>query len=290
MQKLSQPIKLDLLHIGYAKLDEKWNYDNVISPFSRLFYVTTGSAKAYHTNQAFELRPGYMYLIPSYTYNRYKCDEYHEQYYIGFFEEIMEGLSIYTLKSFKYEVKATTSDIHYFNRLLELNPDISVTNNDPKAYVNKPSLLNFHKKDRVLNSSQYLETQGILSILLSRFIDDDDDQMIEKSSTKNNLEKVLIYIAEHLHEALSVQNLANYCHLSTDHFSRIFKQNFGVRPLKYIQSKRVERAQLLLLTTYDSMQQIAEKVGFDNISYFSRIFKKITGKTPGSFRKEQLNV
>jgi YesN/AraC family two-component response regulator len=289
MQRLLQSIKLSMLHTGYAKLDAKWNYNNVISPFTRLFYVTTGNARAYHTNQSFNLRPGYMYLIPSYTYNRYKCDKYHEQYYISFYEEIMQGLSMYTLNTFKYEVKASRSDIHYFRRLLEINPDMTVTNNDPKAYVNKPSLVNFNKNGNPISTSHYLENHGILSILLSRFIDN-ENTLDQKNNIKGNLEKALIYIAEHLHEELTVQKLAEYCHLSTDHFSKIFKQNFGMRPIKYIQSKRIERAQLLMLTTFDSLQQIADKVGLENISYFSRTFKKITGKTPGCFRKEQLNV
>ncbi|TYA84205.1 helix-turn-helix domain-containing protein [Seonamhaeicola marinus] len=283
------PIKLNLLHIGYAKLDETWNYNNVISPFTRLFYVTTGNAKAYHSSMEFNLRPGYMYLIPSYTYNRYKCDEYHEQYYAGFFEETIEGLSIYNLQNFKYQTKASITDVHYFKRLLELNPDMAVTNSDPKAHVNKSLLYNLNKKDRIVNSSVYLETQGILSILLSRFITEDKSNQL-KTSSRTNLEKVLIYIAENLHHELTVQNLANYCHLSTDHFSRIFQQNFGMRPLKYILTKRIERAQLLLLTTNDSLQKISEKTGFHNPSYFSRFFKKTTGKSPGKFRKEQLNL
>lgn len=289
MQQLGSPIKLDLLHIGYAKLDEKWNYNNVISPFSRLFYVTTGNAKAYHSSKEFDLRPGYMYLIPSYTYNRYKCDKYHEQYYTGFFEETIEGLSIYNLQNFKYQVKASISDVQYFKRLLEINPDMAVTNSDPKAHINKSLLFNLNKKTPETNPSTYLETQGILSILLSRFIFKHTTSLT-KSSSKNNLEKVLIYIAENLHNELTVQNLANYSHLSTDHFSRIFKQHFGMRPLKYIQTKRIERAQLLLLTTNQSLQQISEKTGFDSVSYFSRFFKKTTGKTPGKFRKEQLNL
>jgi AraC-like DNA-binding protein len=60
-----------------------------------------------------------------------------------------------------------------------------------------------------------------------------------------------------------------------------------MRPNKYIQSKRIERAQLLLLSTNNSLKQIAEKVGLENVSYFTRIFKSHTGKTPGAFREGQ---
>jgi YesN/AraC family two-component response regulator len=61
-----------------------------------------------------------------------------------------------------------------------------------------------------------------------------------------------------------------------------------MRPNKYIQSKRIERAKLLLLSTNNSLKQIAEKVGLDNSSYFTRIFKNHTGKTPSVFREKRL--
>lgn len=99
---------------------------------------------------------------------------------------------------------------------------------------------------------------------------------------------VLNHIHENLHKNLTVKQLADFCHLNTDYFSRVFNENFGMRPNKYIQSKRIERAQLLLHSTNKSIKQIAEKVGLENLSYFTRIFKNHTGKTPGIFREEKL--
>jgi len=289
MQKVLQSLQLSLLNIGYATLDTHWNYDNVISPFIRLYYITKGNAKVYHNNMEFDLKPGFLYLIPSYTYSGYKCDHYHEQYYISFFEEVKNGLSIFSLASFNYEIKATDIDLKYFKRLLAINTDRALINDDPQVYDNRPTLLTFKKKNEQLSSAHYLETNGILRILLSRFILGQKD-LINKTSSSHNLSQIISFISENLHRELPISELASYCHLSTDYFSRIFKQKFGMRPNIFMQSKRVERAQLLLLTTDYSIQQIAEKVGLDNLSYFSRVFKKHVGKTPGSFRREQMKV
>tara|TARA_R110002073_G_scaffold7617_3_gene43264 strand:+ start:1966 stop:2835 length:870 start_codon:yes stop_codon:yes gene_type:complete len=288
MNALVQSLKINILHVGHAELDNKWNYENVISPFTRLFCVTKGQAEAYHTNQAFVLKPGHMYLIPSYTYNRYKCEVYHEQYYIGFFEEIKDGLSIYNLKDFVYEVKASETDLFYFKRLLTMLPNMAVVNSDPKASINRPALLNFNKNENSIAPDHYLETKGIISILLSKFIKDSvaTKQTIAHTGDFN---KIIIYLAQNLHKDLTVDGLAKYCSLNPDYFSRVFKHKFGMRPISYIQRKRIERAQLFLLTTTDSLEQIAENVGMKNMSYFSRTFKKITGKSPAKFRKEQLN-
>ena len=287
MSKILQSLKLALLNVGYAKLGPLWDYDDVISPFIRLYYITEGSAMVYHSNEAIELKPGHIYIIPSYTFGRYKCDEYHEQYYISCLEEIKNGYSIFNFSSFIYESKATPMDLYYFKRLLELNPNRQLENNNPKVYDNRPTLMDFEKRNEELRPSAYMETHAILEILISRFIKDMNTQ-----STKSNVKKefglVLNYIHENLHENLTVKQLADFCHLNTDYFSRVFNENFGMRPNKYIQSKRIERAQLLLLSTNNSLKQIAEKVGLENLSYFTRIFKSHTGVTPGIFREARL--
>ena len=288
MQDYLQLLKLSLLNIGLDELDHNWDFDNVISPFSRMYYITKGNAKVYHNNTVFYLKPNYIYLIPSLTYSRYKCDVFHEQYYISFLEEVSNGLSIYDFKKFIYEIKATEKDLFYFKRLLEINPNRTLINNDPKVYDNKPTLYKFNDQNENLKTNHYLETQGILSILFSRFIEDS----LEKDTvfTKSNIEKAIVYISENLHTKLTVKDLADYCYLSIDHFSRSFYENFGARPIKYIQTRRIQRAQLLLLTTLDSLKDISEKVGIENMSYFIKLFKKVTGKTPNEFRKEQLKI
>ncbi len=289
MQKILQSLQLSLLNIGYAHLTTNWNYDNVISPFTRLYYITKGNAKVYHSKKEFELKPDHMYLIPSYIYSRYTCDSNHEQYYISFFEEVKNGMSIFNLAPFIYEIKATPIDLQYFKRLLEINPNRALVNDDPEVYDNRPTLLNFKKKNEQLSSAHYMETNGILRILLSRFMNEKSDVNM-KIHTISDISQTISYISENLHKEITVSELASFCHLSTDHFSRVFKRQFGMRPNFYMQSKRVERAQLLLLTTHHSLQQIAEKVGLENLSYFSRVFKKHAGKTPGNFRKQQMKV
>ena len=281
-------LKLKLLNIGYAKLDHKWDFDNVLSPFARMYLITVGTAYIYHNNMKFELKPGYMYLIPSFSYSRYKCDDYHEQYYISFIQEVGKGLSASHLLDFKYELRASEIDQSCFERLLEINPDRVLLNDDPMVYDNMPSLINFSKKNDEMSAKHYIETHGILKILFSRFIE--NTAIKQDKTAESNLKKVLIYISENLHEDLTVDKLADFSNLSRDHFSRSFYKKLGMRPNLYIQSKRVERAQLLLLTTNAALVEIAEKVGFGNVSYFSKIFKKFIGQTPGYFRKGQLDI
>src|ERR1019366_221778 len=94
MYKSLLPLQLTLLNAGHAVLNSKWNYDDVLSPFSRLYLIRAGEAKVYHHEKTYHLRADRLYLIPSFTYSRYRCDHSMEQYYVHFLEEAGTGLSI----------------------------------------------------------------------------------------------------------------------------------------------------------------------------------------------------
>jgi AraC-like DNA-binding protein len=290
MNKSLQSLRITLLNIGHVHLDKNWDYDNVVSPFTRLYYIKNGSARVYHHSQVFELKAGWLYLIPSFTYSRYKCDHKMEQLYIHFLEEVGTGLSIYNLRDFKYQLRADALTTLLFERLLVLNPNWSLLKEDPKVYDNYRSLSLMEARNNDMSTGSYLETSGILKILLAQFIED-KGAVVQSSAYKGNkITETLYYISEHLHKELTVQHLAERCHINTDYFSRLFKEQTGIRPLQFLQNKRIERAQILLSTTDDTLQNIADKVGLPNISYFSRLFTKLTKKTASAYRKERWSV
>lgn len=287
MNELLSSLKLTLLHTGFAKLNHTWGFKKVISPFVRVFLVTKGQAGAFYEGKEFILKPNYIYLIPSFTYNDYWCDNYHEQFYVGFFEEIKLGMSIFNQKKMKYEIEANETDYDLFERLLALNKGKSVLNDNPRTHINND--LKKYQNNKGLHLKTTFETEGILAILLSRFVDE-DDAVVDKSTFKGDLNKVIIYIGKNLDKDLKVADLARLCDLSADHFSKSFLSKFDVQPNKYIQLKRIERAQFLLLTTEDSLLDISNKVGMQSLSYFSKKFKEKVGLTPAKFRKQQLNL
>jgi len=287
MFSILEALTINLLNVGYAKLDSKWNFTNVISPFSRLYLITSGDASVFHNNIEFKLKPGYLYLIPSYTYSSYKCNLKHEQYYISFFEETSKGVSVYSLVNFNYQVKANDLDVESFKRLLKINPNRNIVNSDPKTYTKNSIVVSFNNANTFLSTSKLIETKALIKYLLSKFMDDEVDS---KKNFERNLMEVLNYISKNLHEPISIESLARHCNLSKDYFSRTFKKQYSMGPSQYIQLRRIERAQLLLLTTKDSFRDISLRVGFNNYSYFLKVFKKNVGITPSNFRKKQISI
>ncbi len=76
---------------------------------------------------------------------------------------------------------------------------------------------------------------------------------------------------------------------SYDHQARVFKRVFGATPLQYVTSLRLERAKNLLCRTSTRITEIAQKLGFTDVGYFSKLFHKHVGQSPGQFRKSQLD-
>lgn len=92
------------------------------------------------------------------------------------------------------------------------------------------------------------------------------------------------YIYEHLHEKISVGDLAERTGLHENYLSRLFKQETGMTILQYIQGKKLEQAEYMLKHTETGISEIANDLSFSSQSYFIQVFKKKNGKTPKEYR------
>ena len=100
--------------------------------------------------------------------------------------------------------------------------------------------------------------------------------------------KVLTYINSNLSGALLVGALARLAGVSCSRFHRAFRLRFGITPHAYVIRKRIELAQSLMLTTKDSLSQIALACGMTDQSHLTRTFRRITGQTPRQWRASRL--
>ena len=84
---------------------------------------------------------------------------------------------------------------------------------------------------------------------------------------------------------LDVPALARAAHASTAHFSRSFKHTFGETPHRYLQRRRIERAQELLRVTALSVTEVSVEVGFRSLGSFSAAFHELVGEPPSSYAR-----
>lgn len=92
------------------------------------------------------------------------------------------------------------------------------------------------------------------------------------------------YIYKHLHERITVDDLANYTQLSTSYLSRLFKKNLGISVSDYIREKKIDKATDLLKYSNYSYVEIANYLSFSSQSHFIQAFEKQVGLTPKKYR------
>ncbi len=107
----------------------------------------------------------------------------------------------------------------------------------------------------------------------------------------SRLSAAIEYIEKNYNREISVDTLAEICNMSSSRLFPCFKQSFGVSPVEYLNKYRINRAIILLMSDpYKSIESISETVGFESSTYFRRVFKKQTQKTPREYRKTAIEV
>ena len=102
------------------------------------------------------------------------------------------------------------------------------------------------------------------------------------------IKKAKEYMREHQAEKISLGNVARAVNMSAFYFCKMFKKVAGINFTDYLSRVRIERAQNLLLNPNLRVSEIAFEVGFQSLTHFNRVFKKITGQSPTDYRAQLL--
>ena len=109
-------------------------------------------------------------------------------------------------------------------------------------------------------------------------------------STNRQCAAVRRYIDLHFKEPLTLEQLAEEGHMNKFYLSHAFKKEYGLSPINYMISKRIDESKYLLAETDLSMSQIAQLLGFSSLSYFSQVFHRTQDITPKEYRQSQRNM
>lgn len=99
------------------------------------------------------------------------------------------------------------------------------------------------------------------------------------------IHKSIAYIKQNLDQNLTLQQVAKFVHLNPNHFSEMFKRETGLNYIEFVTRERMRQASELLQGSQAKISEVANRVGYEDIKYFSQQFKKYTGQTPSEFRQ-----
>lgn len=277
-----EKLHLLTLNVGLANHIGDWNWKNVRSPFARLYYVTEGTAQIELPSGVYTLTPHHLYFIPAYTKHSYICDSAFSHYYIHIYEDLQSEMSILDEWDYPVEVNASSTDLELVKRLCFINPFLKLTQSNPDVYDNHQTLISNLQLNRRRPFCDKVESRGILFILMSRFL----KYATPKAEVRDDrIQMSLNYIRKNIGTRLDIDTLADKACMSKDHFIRVFKRETGETPNVYITKRKLEKAELTLVTTDLPIKSIADSLGYDDYSYFNRIFKKNAGVTPQQYRE-----
>ena len=113
---------------------------------------------------------------------------------------------------------------------------------------------------------------------------------LEEKKVNSYIEKSVNYISEHYADEIKMSDVADECGLSESHFRRIFEETMSMKPLDYLNMIRIDKACEIIQNKDYAMEEVGFRVGYQTPSTFNRNFKKLTGKTPYQWKKEENTI
>lgn len=139
------------------------------------------------------------------------------------------------------------------------------------------------QRDRRTASANRYQSQLYFERLLGMIL---DEIVRSRPHRRRDLRDLLNDISRHPNRALSLTEAAAATHWSPGHLSKLFKSVTGYTFVSYVTAWRISRAQLMLASTQMPVQKIAAELDFNQVNYFSRVFRAHTGVSPSEYRRQ----
>ena len=247
---------LVLHEAGYLPRNDWWDFPNVLSPFWRLYYNARRGHKVIFAHGEVELTPETLVVIPDRQLFHCRGHKPVPNLWLAF-NVTCRLASGQTVPIVLQPTRVERALMRDFSRLF--------SDDDPSQSWNR---------DRIFHASM-----ALLHVVLGR------PEIQWRQSVPDAVLQTIQYIEEHYASPLAVPKLARMTNLCTEALARSFKKHQGETIGRFIVNVRVREAAHLLTHTDVRIEEIAERTGFPNRAYLSRVFHRVTGESPARFRR-----
>jgi AraC-like DNA-binding protein len=270
---------IDLITFYYYLLYPNKSYEGEIHNYYELYVILSGKAKVKSGDKEYSLLEKDFIITPPGTQHAHNPDN-------SFLSSVSICFSAKGLQDSLICNKVGSLDNEKMNVLnILINEYINNYEYQPDndiPYVKKVEFKNEYAYPQMFKCG--LE---MILIQITRYFQNESAPAkinIQREYKKN---KVVEYIKEHYKEKIALEDIAKKFNYSVGHLCRKFKEEIGVSVVNYIVRYRISIAMKLLFERQElSIEEIALDVGFNDVQFFDKTFKKITGMTPGKYRKE----
>ncbi|NLE28718.1 MAG: helix-turn-helix transcriptional regulator [Phycisphaerae bacterium] len=256
-------LHLRILAYNNLTIDECWRSADNYDSYWRMYINNCDGASLILPDEKMALKKDGVYFIPAWV--RFSCHNTRPIQHFCIHFDILNLSDIVIREIFNRPFHVKNSPIRFK----------TVTENFPNGCKFNPAEL------CLIKSILYAEFHRLLAGEPKENI----HRIARSIDIENRFTFILQHIETHLADDLSVPLLARLSHMSSGHFAHSFKDHIGQSPARYILERRIASAATRLIFSHDSIDRIAESVGFTNRFHFSRNFKMIMGVTPAGYRK-----
>ena len=253
-----------LLNVASAKYGGDWHSVPHTHNHLELFYITGGKGQFLIQDQLYPVNVNNLVIInPNVTHTEVSLNAQPLEYIVlG-----IEGIEL-----------STSNDSNGQFNILDHFESVEISG----------CLRNILREMELKNEGYEDVCQAYMEILIIRLMRSTALSVPSESqavSTNRQCAAVRRYIDLHFKETLTLEQLANEGHKNKFYLSHAFKREYGVSPINYMISKRIEESKYLLSETDLSMSQIAQLLGFSSLSYFSQVFHRTQAISPKEYRQ-----
>lgn len=256
-------LTVDVSAAALTHVSADWQDFDVVPPYNKLYLILDGEGMLRIDGRDYYPKAGEAYLMAAGRIQSYSATSEHTftKYWCHFTASVGErGLFdiVRVPDFFKVEELGAATDMF------------------------KALIAAYHGNDLV----SALSLKSAMLSLIAWYLEGCGAGRVELFAAESNarLRRVLGYIEENISSPLSVDALASVAHLQKNYFIRMFRDDLGLPPMKYVTARRIEIGKNLLARSEASVSEIASLTGFGDVFHFSRSFKERTGFTPTAFR------
>lgn len=267
-------LRLRPLAAGRTTIADHW--DNLFAhrdPYARLYVILDRVGDLELDGTPVQLRPGAAYLLPDGVPIRFGRARGMDHVWFHFRATLDAGVSLFAVRDLPVCVHQADGLLPVAHEALEIAAFLEDGHRPVPAAsgdLPEPDQLRFRLATR-------------LRLLLEPFLA--GARTHPRADDVARLAPVFDHVETHLDQELRIPDLARLVNLHPTYFAERFTRAVGRSPSRYIQTRRLEAAQLLLLDSGRAIKAIARETGFHDVAYFCRVFRALTGTTPGAYRE-----
>ncbi len=250
--------RLNVLEHGLYCGDGGWNYEGIVSPYHRLYFVISGSPVIIENNTVIALKPHHAYFIPANVEHHYRATAIFKKFYIHFTLKIFDCIDV-----FSHITQCT--ELPFSNQ--------------------QTSCLLAGIQDGALSSQ--LSSHRIVYEVLEGLAGRVDLDLAAALNKHFELEEIYKFICCNHSISLQSHDIASHFNASTSLLNKRFRMLHQMTIKQYNDRYIMEEAKSLLAVSRLSVKEIAYQLGFTDPYYFSKQFKKHSGMPPNVYRKRQ---